>query len=295
MVEVKSRVGPEQVLTASGLPGLEFQHCPVTDHRCIRHLSQSDQQCQKRKEETGGHQRPLPVLRESHLTRILAGVAEGNNKTALQYLWSCLFSFVSEILILLWSMVDASHKLIRSQGRGRSQIRIPGETSMLLRFAAFVVCLIAFVVSLQAQEPSTERRPIRLDDLFEIWVLSTVTREARPSLRQITTNPGSDTNPAWSADGKYLFLLRLSPFNYVEKIVTPTLIMGGEKDWNVPILNSEQLYQALKRLGREMLLVVYPGESHGIRRPTFLKDRRLRALDWYDKYVKGWQPEATEN
>ncbi len=88
---------------------------------------------------------------------------------------------------------------------------------------------------------------------------------------------------------------RLSPFNYVEKIVTPTLIMGGEKDWNVPILNSEQLYQALKRLGRETLLVVYPGESHGIRRPTFLKDRRLRALDWYDKYVKGWQPEAAGN
>ena len=87
---------------------------------------------------------------------------------------------------------------------------------------------------------------------------------------------------------------QLSPFNYVEKIVTPTLIMGGEKDWNVPILNSEQLYQALKRLGRETLLVVYPGESHGgIRRPTFLKDRRLRALDWYDKYVKGRQPDAT--
>ncbi len=86
---------------------------------------------------------------------------------------------------------------------------------------------------------------------------------------------------------------RLSPFNYVEKIVTPTLIMGGEKDWNVPILNSEQLYQALKRLDRETLLVVYPGESHGLRRPTFLKDRRLRELDWYDKYVKGWEPETS--
>ena len=86
---------------------------------------------------------------------------------------------------------------------------------------------------------------------------------------------------------------RLSPFNYVEKIVTPTLIMGGEKDWNVPILNSEQLYQALKRLGRKTLLVVYPGESHGgIRRPTFLKDRRQRALDWYDTYVRGEQPDG---
>lgn len=39
---------------------------------------------------------------------------------------------------------------------------------------------------------------------------------------------------------------KLSPLNDVENIVTPTLIMGGEKDWNVPIQNSEQLYQALK-------------------------------------------------
>ena len=80
---------------------------------------------------------------------------------------------------------------------------------------------------------------------------------------------------------------RLSPFNAVEKIVTPTLIMGGEKDWNVPILNSEQLYQALIRLGRTTQLVVYPDEHHGISRPTFRKDRLERYLAWYDKYVKG--------
>ena len=80
---------------------------------------------------------------------------------------------------------------------------------------------------------------------------------------------------------------RISPFNQVENIVTPTLIMGGEVDWNVPINNSEQLYQALKRLGRETQLVVYPGEHHGISRPSFQKDRYERYLGWYNKYVKG--------
>ncbi|MEE8584271.1 MAG: S9 family peptidase, partial [Acidobacteriota bacterium] len=80
---------------------------------------------------------------------------------------------------------------------------------------------------------------------------------------------------------------KLSPFNDVEKIVTPTLILCGEKDWNVPVLNSEQLYQALRRLGRTTQLVVYPGEHHRIRRPTFQKDRLERYLDWYDRYVKG--------
>ena len=83
---------------------------------------------------------------------------------------------------------------------------------------------------------------------------------------------------------------RISPFNDVEKIVTPTLLMGGEKDWNVPILNSEQLYQALRRLGRTTQLVVYPGEHHGIRRPSFQKDRYERYLDWYDRHVKQPKP-----
>lgn len=80
---------------------------------------------------------------------------------------------------------------------------------------------------------------------------------------------------------------RISPFNDVEQIVTPTLVMGGAEDWNVPILNSEQLYQALRRLGRQTLLVVYPGEHHGFQRPSFRKDRLQRWLDWFDLYVKG--------
>jgi dipeptidyl aminopeptidase/acylaminoacyl peptidase len=80
---------------------------------------------------------------------------------------------------------------------------------------------------------------------------------------------------------------RISPFNRVEKIVTPTLIMGGEKDWNVPINNSELLYQALRRLGRTTQLVVYPDEYHSISRPIFIKDLYERYLDWFARYVKG--------
>ena len=86
---------------------------------------------------------------------------------------------------------------------------------------------------------------------------------------------------------------RISPFNKVENIVTPTLIMGGQSDWNVPIQNSEQLYQALKRLGRETQLVVYPGQSHGLRVPSYQKDRLERYLEWYGKYVKNGSAPAT--
>ncbi|MGV8947085.1 MAG: S9 family peptidase [Lutibacter sp.] len=79
---------------------------------------------------------------------------------------------------------------------------------------------------------------------------------------------------------------KLSPFNNVANINTPTLWMGGAEDWNVPILNSEQMYQAMKRLGKETLLVVYPGEYHGLQRPTFIKDRYERFMKWFDSHVK---------
>lgn len=79
----------------------------------------------------------------------------------------------------------------------------------------------------------------------------------------------------------------ISPWENVDKIVTPTLVMGGKEDWNVPIQNSEQLYQALKRRGVPSQLVVYPDESHGISRPSFQKDRWQRYLGWYDEYVRG--------
>ncbi len=79
----------------------------------------------------------------------------------------------------------------------------------------------------------------------------------------------------------------LSPFNRVENIVTPTLIVGGEQDWNVPIINSEQLYQALRALGRTTELVVYPGEYHGIETPSYIQDLYQRYLAWFGKYVKG--------
>jgi dipeptidyl aminopeptidase/acylaminoacyl peptidase len=83
---------------------------------------------------------------------------------------------------------------------------------------------------------------------------------------------------------------KLSPFSRVTKITTPTLLMGGDADVNVPVINGEQMYQSLKRLGVPTLLVVYPGEYHEFERPTFIQDRYQRYLSWYGHYVKGEGP-----
>jgi dipeptidyl aminopeptidase/acylaminoacyl peptidase len=90
----------------------------------------------------------------------------------------------------------------------------------------------------------------------------------------------------WEEESRALWE-RLSPFNDVEKVTTPTLILCGEDDWNVPVINSEQLYQALRRLGKaETLLVVYPGEPHTLYTPSYEEDRFERYLGWFEKYVR---------
>jgi len=80
---------------------------------------------------------------------------------------------------------------------------------------------------------------------------------------------------------------KISPYYRVNNITTPTLFMGGDVDWNVPIIGGEQMYQALKSLGRTTELVVYPGEFHGFTMPSHIKDRLERYLAWYAHYVKG--------
>jgi dipeptidyl aminopeptidase/acylaminoacyl peptidase len=86
---------------------------------------------------------------------------------------------------------------------------------------------------------------------------------------------------------------KLSPFYNVAKITTPTLFMGGAIDWNVPIIGGEQMYQAMKSLGRETELVVYPDEYHEFKTPSHIKDRLIRQMAWWDHHVKGSSEPAT--
>ena len=76
------------------------------------------------------------------------------------------------------------------------------------------------------------------------------------------------------------------PFFHADRIKTPTLFMVGEKDFNVPAAGSEQMYQALKSLGIDTQLVIYPNAFHGITVPSYRVDRLERYLKWYDRYLK---------
>ena len=75
------------------------------------------------------------------------------------------------------------------------------------------------------------------------------------------------------------------PFFHADRIHTPTLFMGGQSDFNVPIIGGEQMFQALRTLGVPTELVVYPEQFHLFTRPSYIHDRLERYVAWYGKYL----------
>lgn len=98
----------------------------------------------------------------------------------------------------------------------------------------------------------------------------------------------NEIQPPWKSPEAYVKLGY--PLFHADRIHTPTLFMGGDKDFNVPLVGGEQMYQALRSLNVPTELVVYPGQFHGFTRPSFIRDRYQRYFDWYDKYVLGKAP-----
>lgn len=107
------------------------------------------------------------------------------------------------------------------------------------------------------------------------------------------TQYDNEIGPPWDPKAWETYQKLSYPFLKADRIKTPTLFLGGEKDFNVPISGSEQMYQALRSLGIDTQLIIYPNEFHGISRPSYVRDRYERYLAWYDKYVKKITPTPT--
>jgi dipeptidyl aminopeptidase/acylaminoacyl peptidase len=75
-----------------------------------------------------------------------------------------------------------------------------------------------------------------------------------------------------------------SALKHAAKVKTPTLLMHGENDSDVPIAEAEQYYIALKDVGVETVMVRYPREGHGLREPKHIVDGIDRCIAWYVKH-----------
>ncbi len=95
-----------------------------------------------------------------------------------------------------------------------------------------------------------------------------------------------EIGPPWNPKAWETYVKISYPFLHADRIKTPTLFLGGERDFNVPVQGGQQMYQALRSLGVDTQLIIYPNEFHGMTRPSYIRDRYERYLAWYDKYVK---------
>jgi dipeptidyl aminopeptidase/acylaminoacyl peptidase len=77
-----------------------------------------------------------------------------------------------------------------------------------------------------------------------------------------------------------------SPINFVKQVKTPTLIVVGKEDTDCPAPQSREFWHALKTLGVETQLVIYPGEGHAFRNVEHRHDVIRRTLEWFDRYLK---------
>jgi dipeptidyl aminopeptidase/acylaminoacyl peptidase len=93
----------------------------------------------------------------------------------------------------------------------------------------------------------------------------------------------NELGPPWKNTA--LWLKVSYPFFHADRIHTPTLFIGGDQDFRVPINGGEQMYQALRTLGVPAQLIVYPGEHHVFTRPSFIKDLAERMSEWIDRYI----------
>jgi len=90
----------------------------------------------------------------------------------------------------------------------------------------------------------------------------------------------------WDAPMKYL---ATSAVLFADRINTPHLLLTGEGDWNVPALNTREIYYAMRRLGKEVVWVNYYNGGHGAGAASDendFYDHWNRILDWYETHFE---------
>jgi dipeptidyl aminopeptidase/acylaminoacyl peptidase len=86
-----------------------------------------------------------------------------------------------------------------------------------------------------------------------------------------------------------------SALKHVAAAHTPTMLMHGENDNDVPIAEAEQFFVALKDVGTEAVFVRYPREGHGLSETGHVIDSIDRSIAWYEKHFPKPGAEGTTN
>ena len=79
----------------------------------------------------------------------------------------------------------------------------------------------------------------------------------------------------------------VSPLKYVRNCKTPILFINGAWDFCANVIQAEEMFTALKKLGINAVMAIYPNEGHGVgNQPIHRYDYYMRTVKWFDKYLK---------
>ena len=79
---------------------------------------------------------------------------------------------------------------------------------------------------------------------------------------------------------------RSAPINFIKQAKTPTLVVVGERDGECPAPQSFEFWHALKEMGVETQLVVYPDEGHSFQKPEHKRDLARRVTGWFATHLQ---------
>lgn len=97
----------------------------------------------------------------------------------------------------------------------------------------------------------------------------------------VETLQGGMKGPPWEAPQRYA---AASPLLSADKIATPLMLIHGDLD-GFPLGQAEQMFSALFRQNKDVLLLTYWGEGHTLRSPGNIRDMQSRALAWLDDHL----------
>ncbi len=105
-----------------------------------------------------------------------------------------------------------------------------------------------------------------------------------PELGHWETGQARMARPPWEDLAGHL---ESSPVAAIDELRTPMLLMHGDADGVVDFRQGLEFYNYARRLGKEVVLLVYPGADHGLRKEENQVDYQTRILQWFAHYLKG--------
>jgi dipeptidyl aminopeptidase/acylaminoacyl peptidase len=83
------------------------------------------------------------------------------------------------------------------------------------------------------------------------------------------------------------FIWSRSPSAHLSRVKTSTLILWGEFDPAIPVMQAFEIFRGLRHFGVTSKLVVYPREGHVPREVNHVRDMLGRVIEWFQTYLAG--------